>query len=156
MPDSLDSMQMNARLDEMFQKLDQNAKERHATNGKTHVVLNTIIQKTENQDTVLNKLVKDVSLITDSVKRIEVRMVGDEALKGSGFIQEQTAQAVRLGAVEGRVVLLETGRTTDQTAYLSDKRSVKWVVIAIGFVFSLINWAISSGVLKFPWSNPRS
>lgn len=148
----LDSEQMNQKLDEMVKKLEQNAIERHTVNGKVHVALNsiaqkteTLTQKTENQDVVLNHLSKSVESITQSVRRIEVRLVGDEDLKGTGIIQEQSDQKARITASEVRVDLLEKVVKENHSDYLSDKRALIWIGATIAGLGGIITWLQNSG-----------
>lgn len=150
----LDSEQMNQRLDEMVKKLEQSAVERHTVNGKVHVALNsiaqkteTLTQKTENQDVVLNHLSKSVEQITQSVRRIEVRLVGDEDLKGTGIIQEQSDQKARITALEVRVDNTEEAVKEHRSDYISDKRALIWIGATIAGLGAIITWLQNSGFL---------
>lgn len=156
----LDSKQFNEKLEllqeALNKRLDESAKDRHVSNNNVHRALNTLAQQTDNQDGVLANLsaaVKDIAasqkLVADSVRRIEVRMVGDAALASTGLIQEQAELKARTAANEVRMKTIEDSLETDRKEYLSDKRFIYGMIVAITAIGGIVTFLQSTGTLHF-------
>jgi len=150
----IDSKEFLTKLDSLNRRLNDNAEERDATNSKLHKALlsleytqNALTQTTKAQDGVLSGLAQSVGGLTESMRRVEMRIIGDSSLGSTGLSQAVSQHEVKLTDYGDRIDELETnakGNTKTMTILIS-------VIAAIG---GLIMWVKGSGLIKWLTGGP--
>ena len=129
-------------------RLEVSAKERHAVNGAITKTLfglinkiDTLTDKTENQDIVLGKL-KDIQQATvTSIDQLKSRLIGD-GLGSIGMSADIATNKLQIAALDIRVNHVEDGMKWYKKIFV-------WTVAVFATVGTIITWIKASGIVDF-------
>jgi hypothetical protein len=129
--------------------LDQQRQERHMSNNRIHSNLLSLTEKTEGQDKILAEIQQTMRGQTDSLRRIETRLVGDPALGSTGLSQDFTESKSKISLLESRVGACEKEVKDGARDRAQDRKIVVYAIGVIGAIGGLVTWLKATGVLTW-------
>jgi hypothetical protein len=135
------------KLTELDKRVRSQADDRHRVNGILHGTLNTLATKTENislktdmQDQVLSQIQDSVKAMSDSVRRVEVCLIGDPKFDRQGLIKDVIEMKAVHIALATRLSLAEDAAKANAAEIRSQKKMVLWTATVLAAIGGVITW----------------
>lgn len=150
--DMKDSAHLLSRFAELERKLASSSAERHRVNNSINSAITGLIDQTERQDAVLEKIEGAVRSMADSVDRVEKCLVGDAKFNQMGLIKEVEAIKSTHASSNADLLLRITKNEAEIKAasdeIKSQRRMVLWTGAILAALGGAITWIKSSGIAK--------
>lgn len=150
--DMKDSAQLLARFLELERRLASSSAERHRVNNSINAAITGLVDQTERQDAVLEKINENVRSMADSVDRVEKCLVGDAKFNQVGLIKEveaiKSSFATSNTEIFLRIAKNEADIKTAADEIKSQRRVVLWTGAVLAAIGGIITWIKGSGILK--------
>ena len=151
--DMKDSAQLLSRFLELERRLASSSAERHRVNNSINAAITGLVDQTERQDAVLEKINENVRSMADSVDRVEKCLVGDAKFNQLGLIKEvealKSSQTTSNAELMLRISKNEEDIKTANNEIKNHRRIVVWTGVVLAAIGGIITWIKSSGIVKF-------